>query len=110
MTPTASARPTMSRVRWTVCALLFFATTISYVDRQVLSILAKTLETKIGWDSIQYGWITTAFQTAYAVGLLTAGRLIDGLGTRKGFALAIAVWSAAAMAHAAAVSAFTFGM
>src|SRR6266581_5670929 len=103
---TAIARPVGSRIRWTVCALLFFATTINYVDRQVLSILAKTLETKIGWDSIQYGYITAAFQAAYAIGLLTAGRLIDRLGTRKGYAIAIAVWSVAAMAHAAAVSAF----
>jgi len=105
-----SARPRQSHFRWTVCALLFFATTINYVDRQVLSILAKTLETKIGWDSIQYGYITAAFQAAYAIGLLMAGRLMDRLGTRKGYALAIAVWSLAAMAHAAAVSAFTFGI
>src|SRR5207237_1998919 len=95
----ASARPATSRVRWTVCALLFFATTINYVDRQVLSLLAKTLETEIGWDSIQYGYITAAFQAAYAVGLLGAGRVMDRIGTRKGYALAIAVWSLAAMAH-----------
>src|SRR5258708_27677482 len=110
MSATAVSRPGASHVRWAVCALLFFATTINYVDRQVLSILAKTLETKIGWDSIQYGYITAAFQAAYAVGLLTAGRLIDRLGTRIGYAVAIAVWSVAAMAHAAAVSAFTFGI
>src|SRR5215467_14162818 len=104
------AAPERSSFRWTVCALLFFATTINYVDRQVLSILAKTLETQIGWDSIQYGYITAAFQAAYAIGLLTAGRLMDRLGTRKGYALAITVWSVAAMAHAAAVSAVTFGI
>src|SRR5205814_2843463 len=103
-------RPATSRMRWTICALLFFATTINYVDRQVLSLLAKTLETSIGWTSIQYGYITAAFQAAYAVGLLGAGRLIDTFGTRKGFSLAITVWSLAAMAHAAAVSAFTFGV
>lgn len=100
----------MSRARWTVCALLFFATTINYLDRQVLSILAKTLETKIGWTSIDYGYITAAFQAAYGVGLLIAGRLIDGLGTRKGYALAITLWSFAAMAHAAAATAFAFGV
>ena len=100
----------MSHTRWTVCALLFFATTINYVDRQVLSILAKTLETQIGWDSIQYGWITAAFQATYGIGLLTAGRLMDRMGTRKGFALAILAWSVAAMAHAAAISAVTFGL
>ena len=109
MAPTL-ARPLRSHFRWNVCALLFFATTINYVDRQVLSILAKTLETKIGWDSIQYGYITAAFQAAYAIGLLMAGRLMDRLGTRKGYALAVIVWSLAAMAHAAAVSAFTFGI
>src|SRR5437764_14386543 len=101
-----SSRPATSHIRWTVCALLFFATTINYVDRQGLSILAKTLETKIGWDSIQYGYITAAFQAAYAIGLLMAGRLMDRLRTRKGYALAIAVWSLAAMAHAARASAW----
>src|SRR5881396_3793836 len=98
---TAIARPAASRIRWTVCALLFFATTINYVDRQVLSILAKTLETTIGWDSIQYGYITAAFQAAYAIGLLLAGRVIDRLGTRTGFAIAVTLWSFAAMLHAA---------
>lgn len=110
MSPTLVSKPAMSHVRWTVCALLFFATTINYVDRQVLSILAKTLETSIGWDSIQYGYITAAFQAAYAIGLLCAGRLIDRLGTRLGYAIAITLWSLAAMAHAAAASAFTFGV
>src|SRR5262249_23117655 len=107
---TSATAPERSSLRWTVCALLFFATTINYVDRQVLSILAKTLETKIGWDSIQSGYITAAFQAAYAIGLLTAGRLMDRLGTRKGYGLAITVWSVAAMAHAAALSAVTFGI
>jgi ACS family hexuronate transporter-like MFS transporter len=93
-----------------VCALLFFATTINYIDRQVLSILAKTLETHIGWDSIQYGYITAAFQAAYGIGLLGAGRIMDRIGTRRGFAIAITVWSVAAMAHAAAASAFAFGI
>jgi ACS family hexuronate transporter-like MFS transporter len=110
MSSAVFARPKTSRVRWTVCALLFFATTINYVDRQVLSILAKTLETKIGWDSIQYGYITSAFQAAYGLGLLGAGRVMDRLGTRKGFAIAITVWSIAAMSHAAATTAFTFGL
>ncbi len=99
-----------TRFRWTICALLFFATTINYVDRQVLSILAKTLEQSIGWTTIEYGYITAAFQAAYGIGLLVAGRLIDGLGTRKGYALAVGVWSLAAVAHAAAFSAFTFGV
>lgn len=110
MTATVSTRPAKSHVRWTVCALLFFATTISYVDRQVLSQLAKTLEVSIGWNSIQYGNITTAFSAAYALGLLGTGRLLDKYGTRIGFAIAVGLWSLAAMAHALAVSAFTFGI
>ncbi len=99
-----------TNIRWTICALLFFATTINYVDRQVLSILAKTLEERIGWTTIEYGYITAAFQAFYGIGLLIAGRLIDRLGTRKGYALAVGVWSVAAVAHAAAFSAFTFGI
>ena len=102
--------PGMSHVRWTVCALLFFATTTNYLDRQVLSILAKTLETSVGWNSLQYGYITGAFQAAYGIGCLFAGNLIDRLGTRKGFAIAVGVWSLAAISHAAAVSALTFGI
>jgi ACS family hexuronate transporter-like MFS transporter len=110
MAASAMTRPDTSRVRWTVCALLFFATTINYVDRQVLSILAKTLETHIGWDSIQYGYITAAFQAAYGLGLLGAGAWMDRIGTRKGYAIAITVWSIAAMTHAAASTAFLFGL
>lgn len=110
MATSVTARPTSSHVRWTVCALLFFATTINYVDRQVLSLLAKTLETSIGWNDIQYSNITSAFTAAYAVGLLGAGRLLDRYGTRIGFAIAITVWSVAAMVHAAATTAFTFGV
>ena len=76
MISTVASRPATSHIRWTVCALLFAATTINYVDRQVLSLLAKTLETSIGWDNIQYSNITTAFTAAYAIGLLGAGWLL----------------------------------
>ena len=107
---TFSVKPATSHVRWTICALLFFATTINYLDRQVLSMLAKTLETSIGWTSIQYGYITGAFQAAYAIGLLGGGYLMDRLGTRKGYSIAVSVWSLAAIAHAAATSAFSFGV
>jgi ACS family hexuronate transporter-like MFS transporter len=107
---TLSGKPATSHVRWTICALLFFATTINYLDRQVLSMLAKTLETSIGWTSIQYGYITGAFQATYAIGLLGGGYLMDRLGTRKGYSLAVSVWSLAAIAHAAATSAFSFGV
>ncbi|MBA2619609.1 MAG: MFS transporter, partial [Acidobacteria bacterium] len=95
--------------RWVICALLFFATTINYVDRQVLGILAKPLQQELGWSEADYGFIATAFTGAYAIGLLVVGRLMDWLGTRKGFSFAIIFWSLAAMAHAFARSAFGFG-
>ena len=88
--------------RWVICALLFFAATINYVDRQVIGLLKPTLQTQFGWSEIDYADIVLAFQLAYAIGLLLAGRLMDRLGARVGFALAIIVWSLAAMAHAEA--------
>lgn len=96
--------------RWTVCALLFFATTINYIDRQVIGILQPVLKQEIGWSDSQYGYIVTAFQAAYAIGLLLAGRLMDALGTKIGYAAALVVWSIAAMAHALARSVFGFGV
>src|SRR4030042_1612519 len=96
--------------RWTICALLFFATTINYIDRQILGILAPELQKIIGWSESQYGYIVTAFQTAYAIGLLLFGRFIDKLRTRGGSLGAISVWSVAAMAHAAARTVFGFGV
>jgi MFS transporter, ACS family, hexuronate transporter len=88
--------------RWVICALLFFAATINYVDRQVIGLLKPTLQAQFGWSEIDYADIVFAFQLAYAVGLLMAGRLMDRLGARVGFALAIVVWSLAALAHAEA--------
>jgi MFS transporter, ACS family, hexuronate transporter len=105
----ASTAVRVGRFRWVVCALLFFATTINYVDRQVLGILAPDLQRSIGWNEAQYGYIVTAFQAAYAIGLLVSGRLLDRMGTRLGYALAIVLWSVAAMGHAFARSAFGFG-
>ena len=96
--------------RWTVCALLFFATTINYIDRQVLGILAPVLQVEIGWNEIEYGYIVTAFTGAYALGLLLMGRLIDRFGTKLGYAVAITLWSIAAMAHATVRSALGFGV
>src|SRR5258707_4931835 len=87
----------IGRYRWVICALLFFATTINYVDRQVLGFLAPDLQRSIGWNEAQYGWIVFAFQTAYAISLLVVGRVMDWFGTRKGFSFAIVVWSLAAM-------------
>jgi ACS family hexuronate transporter-like MFS transporter len=88
------------RFRWTICALVFFATTVNYMDRQVLGILAPTLEKEIHWSELQYANIITAFQAAYAIGLVGFGRLIDRVGTRHGYSLSVTVWSLAAMAHA----------
>lgn len=98
-----------SKIRWLVCALLFFATTINYIDRQVLAILAPVLQKEIGWSEIEYGYIVTAFQFSYAIGLILAGKLIDFLGTKRGFAISIVVWSLAAISHAFARTATGFG-
>jgi MFS transporter, ACS family, aldohexuronate transporter len=97
----ASAR--VGRYRWVVCALLFFAATINYIDRQVIGILKPTLQQQFGWSEIDYADIVFSFQFAYAIGLMLAGRMIDRLGTRLGFAVAVLVWSVAAMAHAEAM-------
>lgn len=94
--------------RWVICALLFFAATINYIDRQVIGILKPTLEAEIGWNEVEYSNIVFAFQTAYAIGLLGVGKLMDMFGTRRGFSLAIVFWSVAAMAHAFARSVMGF--
>src|ERR1700756_2008424 len=75
--------------RWVICALLFFATTINYMDRAVLGILAPTLQKTIGWNEVQYGYIVMAFMTAYALGIVFVGRFIDRVGTRKGYVASI---------------------
>src|SRR4051812_19008708 len=94
--------------RWVICLLLFLATTINYMDRQILGLLAPTLEKVIGWNELQYGHIVVAFQAAYAIGQLGFGWMIDRWGTKRGYAVSIAVWSAAAAAHAFAASVFGF--
>jgi ACS family hexuronate transporter-like MFS transporter len=99
----------LGNYRWRICALLFAATTINYIDRQVLGVLAPDLGRIIGWSEIQYGYIVASFQAAYAIGLVCAGAVIDRLGTRIGYALAISVWSIAAMSHAMARTALGFG-
>lgn len=100
----------IGRCRWGICALLFFAATVNYIDRQVLGILKPTLQTEIGWTEVEYSWIVFSFQAAYALGLLLAGRLMDWLGTRKGFSIAVIFWSIAAMCHALARTVFGFGV
>ncbi len=109
----AAAPPQSSNVRWFVCGLLFLATTINYMDRSVLSLIEPVLHTLpfMGWDPTKdaahqsvfnnnYGNIVICFQIAYGIGLLTAGRLIDKLGTKLGYALAIGVWALSSMGHA----------
>lgn len=90
--------------RWMVCALLFFATTVNYIDRQVIGLLKPTLSAEFGWSEQDYANIVFAFQAAYAIGLVSVGRLIDRIGVKWGYALAVAFWSLAGMAHAAASS------
>jgi MFS transporter, ACS family, aldohexuronate transporter len=94
--------------RWVICALLFFAATINYLDRQVIATLKVDLQRAGIWDEIGYSWVVFTFQAAYALGLLVAGRVMDQLGTRKGFSLSVLFWSLAAMAHALASSVMGF--
>jgi ACS family hexuronate transporter-like MFS transporter len=98
------------RVRWTICAMLFVATSINYMDRQVIGLLKPTLEQSIGLTELDFGYIIAAFQAAYAIGLLAAGRLVDRLGTRVGYTLIMGTWSLAAMAHALVRTALGFGV
>jgi MFS transporter, ACS family, hexuronate transporter len=108
---TSTVAPVMAeRYRWTICALLFFATTINYMDRQILGILAPVLQTEIHWSEAEYGLIVTAFQAAYALGILIFGWFIDRYGTKLGYAVSIMGWSLAAMAHAIANTPFGFGV
>jgi ACS family hexuronate transporter-like MFS transporter len=103
-------RTHIGNFRWTICALLFFAATINYIDRQVIGILKPTLKLELGWDEIAYSNVVFWFQAAYALGFILMGRLMDRLGTRRGFSLAVAFWSLAAMAHALASSVLTFSI
>ena len=99
---TPSIAGSIGRYRWVICALLFFASTINYVDRQVIGILKTTLQDEFGWSEIDYADIIFAFQMAYAIAFLFAGRMIDWLGTKKGYVVALVIWSIAAIAHAEA--------
>jgi ACS family hexuronate transporter-like MFS transporter len=89
-----------SNIRWTICALLFFATTINYIDRQILALIKEFLDRELGWTNEQFGLVNSAFQGAYAVGLLGFGWFVDRYGTKIGYAVSIVAWSIAAMAHA----------
>ncbi|MFZ1451964.1 MAG: MFS transporter [Ferruginibacter sp.] len=93
----------IGKYRWTICALLFFATTVNYLDRQVLSLLAPDLSKEFGWTNTDYANITSVFQFVYAISMLFAGRFIDKLGTKAGFSWAIIIWSIGAIIHAFAI-------
>ncbi|MGA3243759.1 MAG: MFS transporter [Bacteroidota bacterium] len=110
MTPTGEGPVKIGSYRWMICALLFFATTINYLDRNILGLLAPTLQKEIGWTPIQYGYITMAFQAAYAIGLALFGWFIDRYGTKIGYSMSIIGWSFAAMGHALASTVFGFGV
>jgi ACS family hexuronate transporter-like MFS transporter len=100
----------IGRVRWTICAMLFVATSINYMDRQVIAILKPTLQHSIGMTDSDFGHITAAFMIAYALGLLIAGRFVDKVGTRIGYMVIMAIWSLSAMSHALANTVFEFGI
>ncbi len=109
-TPASSANFVLPRLRWWICGLFFFATTINYIDRQTIAVLKPYLQQVQHWSESDYGWIVFSFQFAYALMMLASGKIVDWLGTRVGFALAMVWWSLAAMAHSLAGNAFQFGL
>lgn len=108
-------QPTTSKInnkigkyRWTICSLIFFATTINYLDRQVISLLKPVLEKEFSWSESDYSNIVMAFQFAYAIGMLGAGRLIDKIGSKLGYAITLTLWSIASILHAFATGVWSF--
>ena len=100
----------VGRIRWYILALLFLATTVNYIDRQVIGILKPTLSKELGWSDLDYANIVFFFQLAYAIGYIGIGRILDLIGVRRGYGLAVAIWSIAAAAHGVARSALGFGI
>ena len=98
-----------TNVRWTVVALIFFATTVNYIDRQVIGLLKPYIQDDLGWTEADYGYIVTAFQVAYGIGMILGGRMLDKLGSKLGYSIAIIVWSLGAVLHAAVRSVTGFG-
>src|ERR1700674_5086894 len=98
----------IGKYRWTICALLFFATTINYLDRNVISFLKGTLEIEFKWSESDYSNVVIAFQLSYAIGLLAAGRFIDWLGTKLGYAYSLIAWSISAVCHSLVRTTFGF--
>jgi ACS family hexuronate transporter-like MFS transporter len=108
MFKSAPSTAPVGRYRWTICALLFFATTINYMDRSVLGVLGPTLQYKVfQWSDQDYANINIAFKAAYAIGLLTMGMVVDRLGTKIGYTISIAIWSVFGMLHALVQPAFS---
>ena len=104
----ASAR--VGRYRWVICALLFAATAINYVDRQMIGVLKPTLQGEFGWSESEFATIIFWFQLAYAIGYIGFGRIVDVVGARAGYTIAIIVWTVSHMAHGLATSITTFAM
>ena len=98
-----------TNVRWTVVALIFFATTVNYIDRQVIGLLKPYIQDDLGWTEADYGYIVTAFQVAYGIGMILGGRMLDHFGSKLGYSIAIIVWSLGAVMHAAVRSVIGFG-
>ncbi|HMB96825.1 MAG TPA: MFS transporter, partial [Tepidisphaeraceae bacterium] len=111
VTLSAPAPPrSVGRYRWLICALLFYATTVNYMDRSILAVLSPMLKTQIGWTDTQYGNINATFSAAYAIGLLFAGGLIDKFGARIGYPVAMALWGLASISHALVSTTLGFGI
>ena len=100
----------LPHLRWYICGLLFFASTINYIDRQVIGLLKPVLEKDLHWNEADYSWIVAAFQLAYGLMMPLVGRLLDWVGMRIGYMLAVVIWSIAAMAHALAGNALQFSV
>src|SRR5689334_6919296 len=98
----------VGRVRWIIVALLFAATAINYVDRQMIGLLKPTLEKEFSWHETTYADIVFYFQLAYAIGYVVFGNVVDRIGARLGYAAAFTIWTCAHMLHAAASSFFGF--
>lgn len=105
-----STKGKIGNYRWRIVAFLFFATTINYIDRQILGILAPFLQKGLNWSETDYGFIVMAFQAAYAIGLVSMGKLLDKIGTKIGYIIAIVTWSAASVFHSICSGFVSFGI
>ncbi|GAA4381434.1 MFS transporter [Hymenobacter koreensis] len=108
--PALLSNESIGKYRWTICSLVFFATTVNYLDRAVISLLKPYLETEFKWNAGDYADIEIAFKLAYSLGMLGVGRIIDKLGTKIGYALSTFLWSLAAIGHAFVSSTFGFSV